>query len=106
MRGGSEIGEAEAGTCEPPAMIEQVIEIIEMLRRGPHRLAQHSCVGALAIYQPLSHSLVYHWLVGLEIELDVESFGDAPDFGSKRCISVDHRHTVDCLVEIFDDRLR
>src|SRR3712207_7575985 len=36
----------------------------------------------------------------LPVELDVEPFGHAPDLGSQRGIAVDHRHSVDRLVQI------
>ena len=87
-------------------MVEQIIEIIEMLGRDPHRLAQDPCVGAFAADQALAHPLVHQRLDRLAIELDVEPFGHPPDFGAERGIAVDHRHPVDRLVEIFDDRLR
>jgi len=42
----------------------------------------------------------------LAVEFLVEPFDQAADLGAENGIAVDHRHSVDGLVEIFDDRLR
>src|SRR6185312_9882761 len=102
---GREIGEAEAWSRQPAAMVEQVIEIIEVLRSRAHGLAQNPRVWTLAIDEPLPHSLVHQRLDRLAVELDVEPFGHPADLCTKRRIAVDHRHAIDGLVEIFDDRL-
>ena len=86
-------------------VVQQIIKIIEMLARRPHGLAKDARVRALAIDEALAHSLVHHRLASLAVELDVEPFGHASNFGSKRCIAMDHRHSIDRLVEIFDDGL-
>src|SRR5947209_8203947 len=106
MRRRGEVGEAETGSGEPAAVVEQIIEIVEMLGRGPHRLAEDARVGALAIDQSLSHPLVHQRLDRLPIKLDIEPFGHAPDLGAKRGIAVDHRHSIHGLIKIFDHWLR
>ena len=82
MRRGGEVGEAQPRTGQPAAVVEQVIEIVEMLARDPHRFAQDARVGALAVDQALSHPLVHQRLDRLSVELDVEPFGHPPDFGA------------------------
>ena len=104
--GGGKIGEAQARPSQPPPVVQQIIDIIEMLGRGPHRLAQNPRVGAFPVDQALAHPFVHQGLDRFAIELGVEPFGHPPDFRPERAIAVDHRHPVDRLVEIFDDRLR
>src|SRR5437763_10212009 len=77
-----------------------------MLGCGSHRFAQDTRVGALAIDEALSHSLVHQRLDRLPIKLDIEPFGHAPDLGAKRGIAVDHRHSIHGLIKIFDHWLR
>src|SRR4051794_22131838 len=106
MRRGGEVREAETRASQPTAMVEQIIDIIEMLGRGAHRFAQDPRVRTFAIDQPLSHAFVHQWLDSLTIQLDIEPFGHPADFSAQRSIAVDHRHPVDGFVEIFDDGLR
>ena len=63
-------------------------------------------VSGLAADEALAHPLVHQRLDRLAVELDVEPFGHAANFGAELAVAVDHRHAVDRLIEIFDDGLR
>src|SRR5579875_1305402 len=57
-----EIGEAQSRPGEPPSMIKQIVEVIEMFGRGSHGAAEDARVRWFAIYQSLAHSLVHQRL--------------------------------------------
>ena len=105
MRRRGEVDQAQARPRQPAAMVEQIVHVIEMAVGDPHRLAQHAGIGRFAAHQPFAHPLVHQRLDHFAEQFFVEPFGQPADFGAGDRIAVDHRHLVDRLVEIFDDRL-
>ena len=69
-------------------------------------LAKHARVRTFAVDEAFAHPLVHHHrLDSLAIQFDVEPFGHAANLSAKLGIAMDHRHPIDGLIEIFDDRL-
>ena len=104
LRGSGQIGQAERGAGQPLAVIDQVIDVIEVLVCQLHRLAQHAAIGGLAIDQPFLHPLVQQRRGDIAEEVFVEQRGQAANFGAGGGGTVDQRVLVHRLFEVFADR--
>ena len=99
-----EVGEAHRCAGEPGAVVDQIVDIIEMLVRGLHRLAQRAGIGGLAVDDALLHPLEEQRPGNLEIEILVEPGDEAADLGAIGGGAVDHRCALDRFLKVFADR--
>ena len=106
LRCGRQIPHAHRRTCHPCAVIDQVIDIIEVAIGKLHSLTQHLAVGRLPVDQSLLHTFVQQRLGDITIKLLVEPRDQPPDFGAIRCRAADHRVGRNGLIDIFADRDR
>jgi hypothetical protein len=104
LGGGGQVGQTHRRTGQPRAIVDQVVDIIEVVVGQPQRLAQGAQIGGLAIDQPLLHPLFEqgHRYVGEEVF--VEQRDQTADFGAIGRRAVDHRVLVAGFFEVFADR--
>ncbi len=105
VRGGGEVGQAQPGAGDPAAVVEEIVDIIEVVVGDLHRLAQDAGVGRAVGDEALAHPLVHQRLDHFAEQFFVEPVRQPADLGAGDAVAVDHRHAVDRLVEIFADRL-
>ena len=86
-------------------MVDQIVDIVEMVVRRLHRLAQRAAVGGLAVDDALLHPLEQQRARHLVKEILVEPRDQTADLGTLRGGAVDHRLALDRLLEIFGDRI-
>ena len=68
MRGGGEISEAEARSGEPAAVVEEVIEIVEVLGRDPHFPQRYVLFGEwLAATHSVAYTRLPDWFLAFDM---------------------------------------
>jgi len=85
-------------------MVDQIVDIVEMLVRPAHRLAQDFGVGRFTPDQPFVHPFVQHRRGDIAEKLLVKPGNQPADLRPVDCGAIDHRNLFNGFLDIFADR--